>query len=283
MKKSNGIYTVFLLCFILYAGAKWGLPKFPISFFVLKGSGVEAEAYRLDYELGSNHWAVSTIPLTGEQQKEASELLGQRDIKRLEAFSRVLGKWRASIGIPGEEDSWPAYFGGGWDGLFREGGGNDFGDLGWGDKLYLTLNGEIPPAFPYAQASGSPPRTDKAEPVFSGPTPSPQALVRTGPLRVEIQNGCGITNAADWAARKFKGSGLSVSVAGNADNFHYPKTVVQTSAGVPLALEEAMDRLGIPRESAVETAGLPAGLDVRVVVGRDYLNLREKARERRHH
>ncbi|HVM32404.1 MAG TPA: LytR C-terminal domain-containing protein, partial [bacterium] len=99
--------------------------------------------------------------------------------------------------------------------------------------------------------------------------------------RVKILNGCGITNAADWAAGRLKGPGVSITAVGNADGFNYPKTLIQSSIGTPVALEEAVERLGL-RPDQVESLAAAEDADVVVIVGRDYLNLRGKKRERTH-
>jgi hypothetical protein len=111
--------------------------------------------------------------------------------------------------------------------------------------------------------------------------PTPQPF--NGEVRLEILNGCGITNAADWVARRVQGSGLTVTGTTNADNFHYSHTVLQTAVGVPVALEEVLDRLGLTKDDVQEVPSLAAPNDAVLIVGKDYRKLRERYRDRLHH
>jgi len=122
--------------------------------------------------------------------------------------------------------------------------------------------------------------------------PTPGLSMPSKVLRVEIQNGCGIKGAADWVARRLKGPGILITETGNADNFHYAKTAVKSSAGLPVALEDAVERLGLSKEAVEEVPSL-SGLallnpdpslpvDVIVIIGRDFQKLKERVRERAH-
>lgn len=83
-------------------------------------------------------------------------------------------------------------------------------------------------------------------------------------------------------AGRLKGPGIVISEVTNADQFHYRKTLIQSSIGVPVALEEALERLGVSQADVDVTGASEADADVVVTVGKDYLNLRGKARERSH-
>jgi hypothetical protein len=104
-----------------------------------------------------------------------------------------------------------------------------------------------------------------------------------GEVRLEILNGCGIKNAADWVARRIKGPGLMVTGTGNADNFKYDQTLLQTSVGVPVVLEEVLDRLGLTKESVQQVQSLAPPNDAVLIVGKDYRKLKERRRDRLHH
>jgi hypothetical protein len=74
-----------------------------------------------------------------------------------------------------------------------------------------------------------------------------------------------------------------VTGTGNADNFKYERTLLQTSVGVPVALEEVLDRLGLTRDSVQEVPSLAPPNDAVLIVGKDYRRLRERRRDRLHH
>jgi hypothetical protein len=99
---------------------------------------------------------------------------------------------------------------------------------------------------------------------------------------VEILNGCGITGAADWAAKRLQGGAITIVNIENADHFRYSKTIVRSSVGVPAALKEALARLGLPEKAVTASPAPSPGRDVTVIVGKDYLNLKGRFRGRIH-
>ena len=268
-----------VLFFLLPIPVLWALfpplGRHPVSFFVLRGSAGQVEAFHITSPLNGTDPSVQTIRLDASQQKEGGAILAQGDIQHLQAFAKGLGPASAVIGIPSTEEKWPGYLGGGLRG-WEENGNGLFDNLQWSDRLYLAFGMKSPPPAPFfsqaapaAPAAAAPAGVSNTAPATALATPAASSLVR-----VEILNGCGITNAADWVARRVKGPGIIITDTGNADNFDYGKTLIRTSAGTPVALQDAADRLGLSPDSIEETDHPVPGVDAVVVVGKDFPKLR---------
>ncbi len=282
-------FKFFLFIAVLFSAALasyYGMGNHPLRAFVLRGTGKTVEAYQLDIPLNRAENKVHTIPLNVEQRDQASEILAQMDEKHLVVFSKQFGKWAFAAGMPHSEEGWPWYLGGGIKSFFSDNPETVLDNLTWPDRAFLALWTSNPPPAPYrsseiqiedlGHASFGAPRLTEIPSV--SPTP-----VGAGPVRVEILNGCGITNAADWVARRFKGPGIVITDTGNADRFHYPETIVRTGLGLPVALEEAMGRLGLPKDRLEDATAPNPLVDVVVIVGMDYPKLRERRHGRLRH
>ncbi|HEY5039373.1 MAG TPA: LytR C-terminal domain-containing protein, partial [bacterium] len=218
----------------LLAALRFHLRQNPVPLFVLKGIGTNVEAFRLDFSLDRNDFFVRSLGLNLSQKKEGGEILKNRDSQRLTAYSKSYGKFAAVIGEPTEEDGWPDYLGGGIKSIFGNHPSEWFDNLGWGDRFYFALftHTPLPPPFVPSdiQVEDLTKISSSSADARSNPSPTPVAVSHPGVLRVEILNGCGITGAADWMARRFQGPGITIISTGNADHFHYLGTVVRSSA-----------------------------------------------------
>ena len=285
MKLYKKILFILPVLFLVGAG-RWEVSRTPLELFLLRGSDNLVEAYRLKVYLNRREPVVEPLHLTGEQSRLGMEILRLRDKAQLSVFARSFGPSEIWIGFPTADEAWPGYLGGGWDGFRQNGSGEVFDNLQWMDRLYLSLRSTPPPPSAPSQAA-LPPAGETATPVPGevkenpGPSRTPVPAGSPGVLRVEILNGCGIKGAADWAARRFKGAGVTIVGTGNAENFRFNKTIIKTSAGIPIALEEALERLGLAKDS-VEDSTDPA-MDVVVIIGRDFRKLKERVRERNQH
>jgi hypothetical protein len=264
------------------------LSKSPLSVFVLKGSdNNNIEAFGLDLFLDHREPVVREVKLGSEAQKLGGEILRSKDKKMLAVYSQNFGKWSAVLGIPGAEEGWPGYLGGGVHGLFLNDPSESFDNLQPSDRFYLSLKTRTPPSLPSVYLEDQPVILNQAPTntpaTVTGIVFTPVPPVRPGVVRVEILNGCGITNAAEWVARRLKGTGITIVGTDNADNFHYAKTIVRSAAGLPVALEEALDRLGLAKDSVEEITNPPASADAVVIVGKDFRKLKERLRERASH
>lgn len=263
------------------------MERSPLTVFVLRGQDNNFEAFKVDLFLNRQDDATHSIPLDSVQEKRAAGILAAKDTKALESFSMEFGKFSFAVGLPTLEEGWPSYLGGGIKFFFQTDPLGTFDNLQFTDRLYLAWTSNVPPPPPVMTNEASPVPAAKT-PIVSAPETLPPAtpplsLSHPGAVRVEILNGCGITNAAEWIARRLKGPGIIIVDTDNADNFHYSKTLVRSAAGLPVALEEALDRLGIPKESVEEIPNPPGGIDVVVIVGKDFRKLKGRARERAHH
>ncbi len=294
MNRSRETLAILLVLILAAVGSAYGLRNHPLRLFLLSGGG-KPEAFRLQLTLGSGGSQMDSIPLNRAQSKKAMEILAAQDLVSLRSFAKDLGSFGSVIGLAGsnEEEATSWYLGGGWGSALKTRPEGSFDDLGWGDQIYLSLCAKPSTMPPVATGGIEVDDLSGTEPGSSpAPSSTPKAPVptsQTGPLRVEIQNGCGIKGAADWVARRMKGPDLVIVGTGNADNFHHPKTVIKTTAGVPVVLEEAMERLGLSKDSAeeVETlSGTALGstlqvspVDLVVIIGRDFRELKKKAKK----
>jgi hypothetical protein len=295
MKNIKSVLLILLPVLALSVWSFSSLHRSPVSIFVLKGAGKSSEAFQLHLYLDRRDPSIEAVRLTSSQKSEGAEILKKNDLEGLEVFSKTFGKYPAVMGLPDSGEGWPGYLGGGLTAFFHD-SLPVFDNLRWTDRFYFALKTRIPPPAPFSVSeipmivsaeTHSNVKGSKSQP-FPSPGPSGTSKV----LRVEIQNGCGITGAADWVARRLKGSGIQITETGNADHFHYVKTAVKSSAGLPVALEEAVERMGVSRESVEEVSsfsgmallspGQSLPPDVIVIIGKDFKKLKERARERAH-
>jgi hypothetical protein len=253
----------------------------PLPVFVLKGGAEAPEAYKILFSMGGGETTVEPLKLTADQKKKAAGILRRADAAGLGELAREAAHVEMAVGLPESAAPWPWYFGGGLKSLKNREAVRVFDNLGILDRWYFVFALKTPTSTPPAALELN---LDLAAPTPATPirgTPEPSmAPVSQGALRVEILNGCGITGAADWAAKRLRGGGITIVNIENADNFRYSKTVVRSSVGMPAALKEALSRLGLP-EKIVAAAPAPApGRDVTVIVGKDYLNLRGRSHGR---
>ncbi len=272
MKKT---ITLMVLLFGLFL-ALWGssfLTSHPLVLFLLKGHGDSLAAFKMNAYLSGQASKVEVISLTTEQKKQAEKILEEKKLGDLEAFSKNFGSFSAVIGMPTTQDGWPDYLGQGTQRIKAEMAQDVFDTLQWADRAYLAFAIPAPPL-------ASLPATEAASPV-PGPSVSLSPLATipgfektTGAVRVEILNGCGITNAASWVAHRMMGQGITLIGSGNADSFKYPKTLVRVSGEMAPVLEEALGRLGLSKDSVQAMPTPLPNADVVVIVGRDFRKLK---------
>lgn len=291
MKGPKGLLSIMILVLVVVAFSLLRPPA--LSVFLLKGGDAGVEAFHAEFYLYRQDPLLTPFHLTTKQKKEAAAILGRSDEAGLVAFAKDLGASPIVIGFTAEE-GWPSFLGGGLKALRKGEAFGTFDNLTWADRLYLSFHGRVPPPAPFVASEAPtgdlstllPPSKEATPPVAGAP-------LKTGTLRVEILNGCGIKGAADWVARRVKGPGILIVGTDNADNFRYAQTVVKTSAGMPVALEEALGRLGLSKSSveeavslsstASEKSGPSSPVDIIVIVGRDFQKLKGLARERNRH
>ncbi len=246
-----------------------------LAVFVLRAQADAPKAFRVRLSLAGAETSVEPLNLSGGQERRAREILGGADAKGLAVLAGEFGEWSAVVGVRGPREGWPWYLGAGWRALWDPPGMSAFDNLGVLHRCYLALAVKAPA--PVGKGEEAPlvsaaPETVNPVPAVKTPALSPAPAVPEA-VRVEILNGCGIKGAADWAAGQVKGDGIDIVKVDNAANFHFQKSTVETSAGMPEALKSALGRLGIPPGDA-KAVPPSAGKDATIVIGRDYRKLR---------
>jgi hypothetical protein len=256
----------------------------PLTVFLLLGTGDSIEAFNVELFFSGIKGQVKNVDLTPSQKKEASTILNEKDLNGLIQLSREVDGGKVVVGMIDTNGSWPWFSEGSWKGWFLPSNKNYFDNLCQIDRIYLNLTTEMPPT-PLFQKTNSQNNKLVQNPVLvltpiSASNLSLPRNSKDGLVYVEILNGCGITNAADWAARRLKGQGIIISSIANADNFNHRKTIVRSSIGCPVALEDALERMGLFKKDVEESGIFPGGVDVIIVLGKDYLSLKsDKNRE----
>jgi hypothetical protein len=254
----------------------------PLVFMVLRDADTP-EAFRVEIGLGSRDTHVEPLGLSPDQRKSAMGVLKDRDGDRFSNWAKELGSFHAVIGLPDGEEAWPSF----WGTVAKDQvPDNEFDDLNWLDRFFLSWSpkpsapppGETPPGVP---TPGTRPVATK--PLVPEATKQPMPIataIAPDLLRVEIQNGCGITGAGESVARRLKGAHLKLVGKGNADNFRHSQTILRTNLASSAAVEEIVSRLALnPSQVQTLDPALP-GVDAVIVVGRDFRKLKEKWRER---
>lgn len=100
--------------------------------------------------------------------------------------------------------------------------------------------------------------------------PRPDAPLDNG-LRVEVSNGNGVNGMAARVREYLRGRGGSVVRLTNAEHFQYEHSVIYYRSGRRQQLEGLMATLPLQNVSLLESDELAANVDVRVLLGRDYI------------
>ena len=93
------------------------------------------------------------------------------------------------------------------------------------------------------------------------------------PIRVEVLNGCGISQVAARLTKKSRGLGLDVIHEGNAVSFNFLHTMVIDRGGDPGKARQVASVLGIPHCIQQITEDAYRLADVSIIIGRDYLQM----------
>lgn len=92
----------------------------------------------------------------------------------------------------------------------------------------------------------------------------------TQPIRVEVLNGCGVSQVAARLTRQARVLGLDVIHEGNATHFGYLHTLVIHRGGDPQQAQQVATLLGIPHQIEQQTPNAFRLADVSIVIGRDF-------------
>jgi hypothetical protein len=110
------------------------------------------------------------------------------------------------------------------------------------------------------------PRIEDQAPVAPAPSPVPLAPA----VRVEILNGCGVSQVAARLTRKARSLGLDVIHEGNASSFEFLHTLVIDRSGDLDQARRVADLLGIPHLVQQQIEDPYRLAEVSIVIGRDY-------------
>ncbi len=93
--------------------------------------------------------------------------------------------------------------------------------------------------------------------------------------RVQVLNGCGVSDAAWKTAEVIRSSGFDVrnDEIGNASSFDYPFTLVVSRSGDMTIAREVGEALGVSPDRVILLRDTEGGRDVTVVVGHDFQRL----------
>jgi hypothetical protein len=297
------------LCFVAaaFCVSTVGLDRAPVEVAVFRG-GDAPQAFIVSLFLNGREPLVAEMNLTASQKHElARSILTEDDetLKRLSKSAGAGGRYAASSAGVASTVDWPPFLGGGIASWTRLKAPGWICSLTFPERVVLSLWAKTPPAAPWNPASAALtvpevsvapvtavskstqakiPAASTSTVVIAMAGGTPTATVSSAaPLRVEIRNGCGITNAADLVAGAAKDAGMQVVWVGNAQGpgrFKVTKTFIESHAGVPVAIEELCKRLGIPVSDVRPSGTSKAEVDVIVTVGRDYPRIRERLRAR---
>lgn len=116
--------------------------------------------------------------------------------------------------------------------------------------------------------------------VAAPPTPTPtlapvqieelQKLAQEG-ARIAVQNGTSEPNFAARVAAMLMQEGYQVVEFGDADRMDYPNTVIVDYTGKTYTLERLIARFGVTPENVRSSTNLRSQIDIRVIVGQDFL------------
>ena len=110
------------------------------------------------------------------------------------------------------------------------------------------------------------------QPIDPSPAPTP-AVVSSPlphPIRVEVLNGCGVSQVAARLTRRARDLGLDVIHEGNADHFGYLHTLVIRRGGERQRAEQVAQALGIPHVIDQQINQDFRLADITIVIGQDY-------------
>ena len=114
------------------------------------------------------------------------------------------------------------------------------------------------------------PHFAEPDPAPRVPPPEPQVAPLSDPIRVEILNGCGVTQLAARLRNKARALGLDVIHEGNAPSFDHLHTLVIDLSGDLDQARQVADVLGIPHLIQQKKEDQFRLADVSIVIGRDY-------------
>lgn len=115
----------------------------------------------------------------------------------------------------------------------------------------------------------SPTETPSPQPTIEAvatPTPTPMAKADLAKYSINVENGSGIPGAAGTAKDVLTTAGFKVTATGNADNYNYTNTIIQTKSSVPPAFVSQLTQTLSTTYVMGQATTLPDSSTVEVVV-----------------
>ena len=98
--------------------------------------------------------------------------------------------------------------------------------------------------------------------------------VEESPLRIEVLNGCGVSNVANKLSNNLTYHNYQVVGAGNADHWNYEHTIlIDLGCDKEKSIEKLRKDLGIGKDD-VYLLREEADADVRIIIGKDFQSLK---------
>ncbi len=111
----------------------------------------------------------------------------------------------------------------------------------------------------------------------ASPSPSEKAAPAPAAARViqlDVLNGCGAKGAGARFTGYLRSNGFDVVEMKNYKTFHVPQTLVVDRVGDLAAARRVASSLGVPEKNVIQQINLDYFVDVSVIIGEDYQNLR---------
>lgn len=265
MKRSLRPWFWILFGVAFWGGFYWLGRSKEVTLHWLRGAPDQMEMFRvvLSSKEDGGRLEIREIP---EGFPRAQEDVSKPD--RWTGFFRESGEPGGWVWTRGETPPW--FFGGGLGGVLRSfSEERTVSNLSFFQKIFLCFWAGPLPEEPWRPERAQAPKTVHVD--LPGLLPTPERA-----LRIAVLNGCGVPRAADAVAKRIERKGVSVVRVENADHFRYPRTILRTSVGVPVAVEEILAKIGLSGEQVEEVQSAGEDVEVTVIVGKDYRQLRRK-------
>jgi hypothetical protein len=93
-------------------------------------------------------------------------------------------------------------------------------------------------------------------------------------IQAEVLNGCGISGLAERFTDYLREHGIDVVSMDNYNSYNLPETVVIDRSGNKANARKVAKILGVKNKNVIQEIDPNSLLDVSVIIGRDYLNLK---------
>ena len=108
--------------------------------------------------------------------------------------------------------------------------------------------------------------------------PSESRTVPAAIIQLEVLNGCGVAGAAEKITDYLRNNHVDVVQMRNYTSFDIEKSLVIDRTGNKLNAEKIADLLGIDRKNIVQQISTDYFLDISLVIGKDYNQLKSNSK-----